>query len=291
MTWFDSSHLPEGACVHLEEFLVFGTTDTDIKRLGVNEDWQPAGNCKWLDVFNDLIEIPTVKEEDVVNPLIKSFRSDYDLLMTKLDEGVRELVEQGKEMQALWLQQECVSSLVDIHQTLGNLYRLLYNGLSTLEEYDSERLRKLGHEPLAVRACFESDSSLDQDDIESVVENELRRTGVWHEHRLVKAIVLAEITYMLDALEILVEPDFVPEESSDTNVTEDKNEEQAKERYIAAAVKRAVWTRDRGKCVQCESRERLEYDHIIPISKGGSNTERNVQLLCEKCNRSKGATI
>ena len=27
MTWFDSSHVPEGACVHLEGFVVFGTTE------------------------------------------------------------------------------------------------------------------------------------------------------------------------------------------------------------------------------------------------------------------------
>jgi 5-methylcytosine-specific restriction endonuclease McrA len=30
---------------------------------------------------------------------------------------------------------------------------------------------------------------------------------------------------------------------------------------------------------------------IIPVISGGSSTERNVQLLCEPCNRSKGATI
>jgi len=52
-----------------------------------------------------------------------------------------------------------------------------------------------------------------------------------------------------------------------------------------------VWRRDEGKCVKCGSNERLEYDHIIPISKGGSNTARNIQLLCETCNRSKGANI
>jgi len=44
-------------------------------------------------------------------------------------------------------------------------------------------------------------------------------------------------------------------------------------------------------CVECGSQERLEYDHIIPVSKGGSNTERNIQLLCEKCNRGKAAAI
>jgi Holliday junction resolvasome RuvABC ATP-dependent DNA helicase subunit len=52
-----------------------------------------------------------------------------------------------------------------------------------------------------------------------------------------------------------------------------------------------VWQRDKGRCVKCGGQEKLEYDHIIPISKGGSNTERNIKLLCEHCNRSKGANI
>jgi hypothetical protein len=60
---------------------------------------------------------------------------------------------------------------------------------------------------------------------------------------------------------------------------------------IPAKVKRAAWVRDQGKCCRCGSRDRLEYDHIIPVTKGGSNTERNVELLCEDCNRSKGASI
>ncbi len=52
-----------------------------------------------------------------------------------------------------------------------------------------------------------------------------------------------------------------------------------------------VWQRDQGKCVMCGSRENLEFDHIIPVAKGGSSTERNVQLLCELCNRAKSDSI
>ncbi|MHB8637962.1 MAG: HNH endonuclease [Fimbriimonadaceae bacterium] len=60
---------------------------------------------------------------------------------------------------------------------------------------------------------------------------------------------------------------------------------------IPRSVQSFVWRRDGGRCVQCGSNERLEFDHIVPHSRGGSNTERNIQLLCERCNRSKGATI
>lgn len=60
---------------------------------------------------------------------------------------------------------------------------------------------------------------------------------------------------------------------------------------IPEAVKLFVWQRDGGRCVSCGSQEHLEYDHIIPVARGGSSTERNVQLLCEACNRAKGARI
>ena len=60
---------------------------------------------------------------------------------------------------------------------------------------------------------------------------------------------------------------------------------------IPESVRIIVWKRDSGKCVRCGSRKNLEYDHIIPISKGGGNTARNIELLCEQCNRSKGAKI
>jgi len=58
-------------------------------------------------------------------------------------------------------------------------------------------------------------------------------------------------------------------------------------RRVPEDVRVAVWRRDQGKCARCGSRENLEYDHIVPLSKGGSNTVRNIELLCEKCNRAK----
>ena len=58
-------------------------------------------------------------------------------------------------------------------------------------------------------------------------------------------------------------------------------------RHIPQDVKIVVWQRDHGKCVQCGAGDYLEFDHIIPFSKGGASTVGNVQLLCRRCNLAK----
>jgi uncharacterized membrane protein len=60
---------------------------------------------------------------------------------------------------------------------------------------------------------------------------------------------------------------------------------------IPARVRSEVWRRDEGGCVDCGSKERLEYDHIIPLSRGGANTARNIELRCEVCHRAKGLGV
>ena len=75
------------------------------------------------------------------------------------------------------------------------------------------------------------------------------------------------------------------------NYSESSTATEKHSRHISQSVKDKVWNRDGAKCVQCGSNEKLEFDHIIPHSKGGSNTYRNIQLLCEACNREKSAKI
>jgi 5-methylcytosine-specific restriction endonuclease McrA len=60
-------------------------------------------------------------------------------------------------------------------------------------------------------------------------------------------------------------------------------------REIPQEVKIVVTLRDGGRCRNCGSSDNLEYDHVIPYSRGGTNSVNNVQLLCQPCNRSKGA--
>jgi len=52
-----------------------------------------------------------------------------------------------------------------------------------------------------------------------------------------------------------------------------------------------VLERDNYTCRKCgrkASEGRLEVDHIIPVSKGGTDELNNLQTLCFECNRGKG---
>lgn len=220
--------------------------------------------------------------------LIDKYEEDYKSALYALDNDVKFLIEQGKEMQGVLLFSEKVSEILEIHESLHTFYGLIYNYETILSKYKSERLRQLGHEPKATRELLK-DEDATEEEIERFVLKELKSVGFNKFHWYLKSSLINEIEYMIDALHIMVEKDFVP--FVDSEDSEDSEETDKPNRYISSSVKIAVWRRDQGKCVDCESKEKLEYDHIIPVSKGGSNTERNIQLLCEKCNRKKSAAI
>lgn len=60
---------------------------------------------------------------------------------------------------------------------------------------------------------------------------------------------------------------------------------------ISDDVRMLVWNRDNGRCRTCGSTSELQFDHVIPVSRGGGSNPENLQVLCGPCNRRKGASI
>jgi hypothetical protein len=70
----------------------------------------------------------------------------------------------------------------------------------------------------------------------------------------------------------------------------------AASRQVPAQVRRAVWERDARRCTfvtpsghRCDARRLLEFDHIVPVARGGPSTETNVRLRCRAHNQEAAA--
>lgn len=57
---------------------------------------------------------------------------------------------------------------------------------------------------------------------------------------------------------------------------------------VSHKVRWRVFKRDGHKCCNCGADEDLTVDHITPRSKGGDDSEDNLQTLCRSCNSKKG---
>jgi hypothetical protein len=62
-------------------------------------------------------------------------------------------------------------------------------------------------------------------------------------------------------------------------------------RHVPASVRRAVWTRDEGRCAfagtegRCHETGFLEFHHVVPYASGGATTLDNIQLRCRAHNQ------
>ncbi len=70
------------------------------------------------------------------------------------------------------------------------------------------------------------------------------------------------------------------------------NKKLDRTRVIPSSVKREVWQRDGGKCVECGATDELHFDHVLPFSKGGTSMKvENIQILCARHNLMKSNKI
>ena len=76
-----------------------------------------------------------------------------------------------------------------------------------------------------------------------------------------------------------------------------KNSAKGQRALMTPQLREKIKQRDNNTCQRCwvsvkeEPNLLIEVDHITPISKGGTTTEDNLQALCWRCNRPKGAKL
>ncbi|WP_350189562.1 HNH endonuclease signature motif containing protein [Gimesia sp.] len=266
-------------------------------------------------ILHALIASKTLPVQSKPNKFIETFKNLYDESLRLLDEETSQLINSGSDLKAIKTFTGHVGNIGSVHDYLKNMYSLIYRSMRMLEHFNSS---KLGIKQIPLSFCDLDKYSLNGSQLkiyeellrerfhyyldedgefkdrdyqvyfeECFVNRLLNESGYNKKHWYLKDVVLNEIEFMFDYLLEFVEEDFSPITNDNIENSDDKN----KDRYISKETRVAVWRRDLGKCVQCGSQEKLEYDHIIPVSKGGSNTERNIQLLCERCNRTKSNSL
>jgi HNH endonuclease len=75
------------------------------------------------------------------------------------------------------------------------------------------------------------------------------------------------------------------------SATRPKHDSQAVRRNIGAGKRRRVFERDGYVCVDCDAAENLTLDHIVPLSRGGTNVLDNLRTLCGPCNHAKADSL
>ncbi len=101
------------------------------------------------------------------------------------------------------------------------------------------------------------------------------------ENRIVEYMSCSEFGHLCPAF-------FVSEEFTETK------DSRSQSRNIPRGILIRVIRRDNSMCQKCSKillDRDVEIDHIIPLSKGGSTIEANLQVLCFDCNRSKGGKV
>ena len=82
-----------------------------------------------------------------------------------------------------------------------------------------------------------------------------------------------------------------------SDVIKSKKSVAGQRALVTLALREKIKRRDHFTCQKCgisvrdEPHLLLEIDHIIPLSKDGKTVEENLQTLCWKCNRTKGARM
>jgi 5-methylcytosine-specific restriction endonuclease McrA len=126
--------------------------------------------------------------------------------------------------------------------------------------------------------------------IRCAIEKHGKRKGVVAPERKTKDVKQAEAE-QTGTMKAVASTDVAATQAAEVSRTRNGNEAATKppaaRTTIPAIVRREVWKRDGGRCAwvgpdgcRCDSRWKLELDHIRPVAHGGPSTADNLRLAC-----------
>lgn len=128
-------------------------------------------------------------------------------------------------------------------------------------------------------------------EVEGLVSRELYEKLRWAQALLGHAVPSGDLVEILDrAVEALVSKQEKRRFGAGSKTA--SRSRGGTSRYIPAAIRREVLERDGGRCTfksdrgqRCGSQFGLEFDHIVPESRGGKSTTENLRLRCRTHNQ------
>lgn len=60
---------------------------------------------------------------------------------------------------------------------------------------------------------------------------------------------------------------------------------------LSPSDRKQILARDGANCALCGSTDRLAVDHVLPLTRGGTNDPKNLRVLCKSCNSKKGNSL
>jgi 5-methylcytosine-specific restriction endonuclease McrA len=138
------------------------------------------------------------------------------------------------------------------------------------------RVEPIARERYVLRACL-GQETLDK----------LRRAQALLSHKIPNGDLPAVLDRALDALIEQLEKKKCGSRSNHPPRKPSNNS-----RHIPAHVRHAVWQRDGGQCTlvgesghRCTETHLIEFDHAVPVARGGESTVENVRLRCRAHNQ------
>ena len=192
-----------------------------------------ATKCQHCGEFlNGVLKTQRPTPSVLKNTFIDLLRAEYTAALSAIDNEVKTLIENGQEAKSLMLLMDNFRKINELRETLSTYYSIFFWNVEVLKKFSSERLMQVGQELLPIYETAKGEDSLPQVEVEwKLMQNFCSKGVPKKNHWFISSIVLTEIEYMLDMLQILIEPDFLP-----LSEPADAGDEISLDRYIVSVI-------------------------------------------------------